>query len=344
MRRTPSTWNGSPEWEAQARASRSGGQVESELDHRQRLQRLVARAGQHGCHDLADRPLDRAVRRQRHDRAVVVALDESGADDLGDDGQAGAGRGGQHAGRLPTASTDTVRGCCGDPALPDADRARRPGAPGLRRLCPAHPLQRARQPRDARAARGCDGGRARRPRGPAAGPRRCRRHAGAPHPCAVRPLPPPASHARADARAARRRDLRPGRRRAHRGRARRGPRPRTRGPGGPDGHRHRRALPRRPGPRLARRGRPARRRPRGRRTASLPRRRRPRPRARCAGGGDVRRRRPGARTLRPLRRRPPSRPPSPRSSRRTAPSRSRRAWCCSSPASPAAASRRSPAR
>ena len=40
-----------------------------------------------------------------------------------------------------------VRGCAGDPALPHADRARRPGAPGLRRLRPAHPLQRARAAR-----------------------------------------------------------------------------------------------------------------------------------------------------------------------------------------------------
>ena len=46
IRRTPSTWNGSPECEAQASASRLGRQVEAGPDHAERLERLVARARQ----------------------------------------------------------------------------------------------------------------------------------------------------------------------------------------------------------------------------------------------------------------------------------------------------------
>ncbi len=60
------------------------GQVQAELHHRERLQRLVARPGQDRRVDRPDRPVDRPVGGQGHQRAVVVPLDEAGADDLGD--------------------------------------------------------------------------------------------------------------------------------------------------------------------------------------------------------------------------------------------------------------------
>ena len=96
MRRTPSTWKGSPECDAQASASSSARQVQSGADHRERLDRLVARPRQHRHVDGADRPVHGAVGVQRHHRAVVVALHEPGADDLGHD------HGSSHARRLPT--------------------------------------------------------------------------------------------------------------------------------------------------------------------------------------------------------------------------------------------------
>ena len=62
-----------------------GGQVQAEPHHRQRLERLVAGPRQDRPRHLADRPLDGAVRRERHHGAVVVPLDEPGAHDLGHD-------------------------------------------------------------------------------------------------------------------------------------------------------------------------------------------------------------------------------------------------------------------
>ena len=62
-----------------------GRQVEPLVHHADGLQGLVARTRQHRRGDVADRPLHRAVGRQRDDRPVVVALDETRADDLGDD-------------------------------------------------------------------------------------------------------------------------------------------------------------------------------------------------------------------------------------------------------------------
>ena len=63
-----------------------GRELEPLPDHRQRLDRLVARARQGRTGHVADRPLDSAVDREGDDSAVVVTFDEAGADDLGDDG------------------------------------------------------------------------------------------------------------------------------------------------------------------------------------------------------------------------------------------------------------------
>ena len=60
-----------------------GRQVEPGADHAERLDGLVARAGQHRLVDDAHRPGDRPVEVQGDDRAVVVALDETRAHDLG---------------------------------------------------------------------------------------------------------------------------------------------------------------------------------------------------------------------------------------------------------------------
>ena len=55
IRRTPSMWNGSPECDAHASASSSGGRSRPGAHHAQRLERLVARARQHRLVDVARR-------------------------------------------------------------------------------------------------------------------------------------------------------------------------------------------------------------------------------------------------------------------------------------------------
>ena len=84
------------------------GQVQPELDHGDGLDRLVARARQHGRDDLAHRPVDRPVGREGNDRAVVVALDEPGADDLSDDGQ--PRRHGRHGAQATDRQSERMRG------------------------------------------------------------------------------------------------------------------------------------------------------------------------------------------------------------------------------------------
>ena len=126
IRRTPSTWKGSPECDAQARASRSGGRSSPSAHHAQRLERLVARARQHGRVDVADRPVDGAVGVERDHGAVVVPLHEPGADDLGDDGRlAGIGPGLATAGRMtpcrPVPTPPVPQHC---PTPPGAGRPR----------------------------------------------------------------------------------------------------------------------------------------------------------------------------------------------------------------------------
>ena len=114
-------------------------------------------------------------------------------------------------------------------------------------------------------------------------------------------------------------------------------------PARPHRHRHAVALAGRPGPRHPRRGGAAAGRGRRHRPAALARRRRGRPRAGRAGRRGVRGGRPGAR-LSPTTQTASTRTRSPRSSTTTARRRTGRAWCCSSPACPAAASPRWPAR
>ena len=162
---------------------------------------------------------------ERDHRAVVVALDEPVADDLGDDtGRQGsswqASGQGSDAGRMcPVPDA---------PALPDAAGAGRPRAAhrrgaGARSRGSTSPARRSRStcPADARPARR---GRAGRPRGPAAGPGLApdgaveRAHARPARP--VPPAPPDARAGRASRTPAR--TFVPGRRR---------PRPRTRSPG-----------------------------------------------------------------------------------------------------------------
>ena len=64
-------------------------ELQPEPQHAERLHRLVARAGQHRGRDVADRPVDPAVRTQGDQGPVVVSLDEPGTDDLGDHDRAG---------------------------------------------------------------------------------------------------------------------------------------------------------------------------------------------------------------------------------------------------------------
>ena len=213
------------------------------------------------------------------------------------------------------------------PALPDSTRARRPRAAGDRGVSADRRLQRDREPGHAdppggrrRASPRCRGRRAGRPRGPA--PRAGRspgRHHRAAHARAVRPLPPLLPQPRRDPEPVRRADVRAARRRPDRAAAD-GPddrRPRRAAASGRP--RHPRALPRRPHPRDPRGSRTPAGRGRGRHPAGRPRRRGRRPRPRRPGGGQLRRR--GLRGR-----------------------RASRAWCWSSPASPAAASPRSPGR
>ena len=148
------------------------------------------------------------------------------------------------------------------------------------------------------------------------------------------------------ARAARRRHVRAGRRRAHRGRARRAARPRPGRPGRADRHRHRRRSP------PSRWSAPRSPRPTCSTTPhvvavplAVARRRRRRPRARRAGG---RRPTPADDPVHALAEPSAGRrtyPAAHRGDRRRRPARARasRASCCSSPACPAAASRRWPA-
>ncbi len=102
IRRTPSMWNGSPEWDAQASASSSPSRSSPARSMPTACIGLLHERGRIGDVDVADRPGDRAVRGQRHDRAAVVALDEAGADDLGDD------HGADHA-RDPTTAASPAR-------------------------------------------------------------------------------------------------------------------------------------------------------------------------------------------------------------------------------------------
>src|SRR6266700_6756399 len=60
---------------------------DAEAQHAGRLHRLVARPREDRRLDVADREQDVAGRRERDERAVVAALHETRADDLGDDGQ-----------------------------------------------------------------------------------------------------------------------------------------------------------------------------------------------------------------------------------------------------------------
>ncbi len=165
-----------------------------------------------------------------------------------------------------------------------------------------------------------------------------------PHARPVRPLPSLLPHPGAEPGALRGSHLRARRGRPDRGTAVPARRDRARRTPRPGRHRHARPLPRRPHPRDARRRRPAARRRGGRRTPRLARRRRGRPRARARGHRDLRRHQPGPGPgrQRERRRRTPGRH---RCHRRRGPAGSRpsAAWCSSSPASPAAASRRSPA-
>ena len=118
------------------------------------------------------------------------------------------------------------------------------------------------------------------------------------------------------------------------------------GPAGParaGRARHPRPLPRRPAPRHAGRGPAPAGRRRGRGAARLPRRRRGRPRPRPPGRHQLRRPQPRPRASGDART-ATTPTTSPRSSTSTSRRPTARAWCCSSPASPAAASRRWPAR
>ena len=84
MRRTPSTWNGSPEWDAQASASRSGGRSSPS---RTMPSAWIGLLHERGSIGLSTSPTDQATRAvggQRDHGAVVVTLDEPVADDLGD--------------------------------------------------------------------------------------------------------------------------------------------------------------------------------------------------------------------------------------------------------------------
>ena len=58
---------------------------QARLEHGQRLDRLVARSRQHRTVDIAGRGEHRAVAVEHDPRPVVVALDEPGPHDLGDD-------------------------------------------------------------------------------------------------------------------------------------------------------------------------------------------------------------------------------------------------------------------
>ena len=89
MRRTPSTWNGSPECEAQASASSSGGRSSPARTMPSAWIGLLQERGSTGA---STSPTDQATLPSAVERdhgAVVVALHEPGADDLGDDDGAG---------------------------------------------------------------------------------------------------------------------------------------------------------------------------------------------------------------------------------------------------------------
>jgi hypothetical protein len=66
-------------------------QVEAVAEHAERLHRLVRGAREHRLVDHAGGPLDSAVGSGHHDGATVVALDESAADDVGQDHRFGHG-------------------------------------------------------------------------------------------------------------------------------------------------------------------------------------------------------------------------------------------------------------
>ena len=138
---------------------------------------LLHERGSIGEVDVADRPGRRAVGGQRDHGAVVVALDEAGADHLGDD------HGRWHERRQASAAACWQDAARADPAraaaLPDAGGARRPRAAGQRGARrpdgfnqPGSPVTLTLPEPVAAQARAVGRGRAGRPRGAAAGPGR----------------------------------------------------------------------------------------------------------------------------------------------------------------------------
>ena len=268
-----------------------------------------------------------------------MSLDEAGAHDLRDrDDRAPRGR---HRARVATLAGWSRADA---PTLPDPAGARRPRAADRRGAGPGHGLQRAGLAGHARPA-AVEPRRAR--RSSWSTPRACRwrgvcarRRGRGAHPRPARPVPPAPPVTRAGPRDTRRRA------RSSRSCDALTDAEIERLPalGTPVvllaliGAGHARALARRAAAGLAGGRRPAPGRRRGRRTARLARRPRRRPRPRGARGRGVRRARPGAGPGRQRRRLPRRH----RRDRRRRPARrpTGRGWCSSSPACPAAASRR----
>ena len=345
--RTPSTWKGSPECDAQVSASSSGGRSSPSRTIPSAWSGLLQDRGRIGS---STRPTDQST----PPSAPAPPRSRSGAPPRTRSGRSRRRRV-RHGGRLATGrwQDDTRADLPRAPALPHAAGARRPRAavhgcagadlpPSTSPAARSRWACRRRSPRRARSSwstpRGC--------RWRWSPPERRRVGGQAAHARAVRPVPPALPHPRPGARAYAGRTFVPVVEPLTEAQIDRLPRCGPPGAARAGRRRHALALPGRPDPGHARRRRPPGRRG-GRGAARRARRPRGGPRARRPGGRELRRTRSG-RGARPA---PEATdavetypPRSARSSTSTGRRSTGRAWSCSSPASPAAASRRSPAR
>ena len=85
MRRTPSTWKGSPEWDAQASASSSPSRDSPASSIPSAWTGLLHDRGSIGLSTSPAAASTDSVAVEHHPGPVVVALHEPGADDLRDD-------------------------------------------------------------------------------------------------------------------------------------------------------------------------------------------------------------------------------------------------------------------